>query len=110
LPSTDRSTPIRSVYQDRDLLGYGFLGPGMEEYGQDRRPEGAESQRIEEQRGEVDLLGRRVRQVIPEGAPERIADQGSQAEDQEVEQALGAGPHVLREVLIDEDVHRCEEE
>src|SRR5262249_21920599 len=84
-------------------LGFGHGGLGVEPDEEDGRRHEAHGRGHQEQLREVDDAAARegVADCAPQEAPRALAH----AEHEEVEQALGAGPRVLGEVLVHEDVH-----
>ena len=80
----------------------------VEEQSQDDRPEQGRAHRVLEDRVVVQLVADLVDH--PQLPADQVGDERPDAEDQHVEQPLGARPHVLREELVHEDVHGGEEE
>src|SRR5262249_25483998 len=78
------------------------------EEGQQERPNQSSSHRVLEHRRVIHLAPDGVLGLEP--AADQVRGKRTEAENQRVEQSLGAGADVLGEELVYEDVHRSEEE
>ena len=102
---------LRSMSQSHAAAtagGRSLCGP--EEHGQQQHRDDGHASGNHEQRAIVDDPGGRIGPLGHHRREEVIRGDDADAEDQEIEQPLGAGAHILRECRIDEDVHGCEEE
>ena len=100
------------VDKDGNLFGNRLFRLGMEEDRQDGRREQSERQRDEEKQRVIDtaLSPFCFCECRLQALPEETPDERPQSQDQQVEQALGAGADILREILVNENVDRGEEE
>src|SRR5262249_29351052 len=85
-------------------LGGRVEGQGQQDRGEERRSRDRQEQNAEVHRAvPLEDVGAEVR-------PQDVRREGTEAQDQEVEQALRRGARVLREELVHEDVDGREEE
>ena len=81
----------------------------MEEQGQHDGGQGSDNERDEKQAAVVGCLAL-CENLLQQVGAERVGRQRARSQDHRVEEALGAGPHVFREILIHEDIDCGEEE